>query len=48
MLFTNARCRSLALEYVNAASGLDLRQFRVVGRMARRTRCNASVSAHSK
>lgn len=28
MLFNNARCRALSPEYVNAASGLDLHQFK--------------------
>jgi lipopolysaccharide biosynthesis glycosyltransferase len=28
MLFNNARCRALTLEYVNAASGLELHQFK--------------------
>jgi hypothetical protein len=28
MLFNNARCRALTLEYVNSASGLDLHRFR--------------------
>jgi hypothetical protein len=28
MLFNNARCRALTLDYVNAASGLDLHRFR--------------------
>jgi len=31
MLFNNARCRSLTPEYVNAASGLDLHQFKWLG-----------------
>lgn len=30
-LFNNARCRSLSAEYVNAASGLDLHQFKWLG-----------------
>ena len=31
MLFNNARCRALTPEYVNAASGLDLHQFKWLG-----------------
>jgi hypothetical protein len=31
MLFNNARCRALSLEYVNQATGLQLHQFKWVG-----------------
>lgn len=31
MLFNNARCRALTPDYVNAASGLDLHQFKWLG-----------------
>ena len=31
MLFNNARCRSLSLDYVNRASGLELHQFKWLG-----------------
>jgi hypothetical protein len=31
MLFNNARCRALTPDYVNAASGLELHQFKWVG-----------------
>ena len=31
MLFNNARCRSLSTQYVSAASGLDLHQFKWLG-----------------
>jgi hypothetical protein len=31
MLFNNARCRALAPEYVNAATGLELHQFKWLG-----------------
>ena len=31
MMFNNARCRALTLDYVNTASGLDLHQFKWLG-----------------
>lgn len=31
MLFNNARCRALSLDYVNAATGLELHQFKWLG-----------------
>ena len=31
MLFNNARCRALTAEYVNAATGLELHQFKWLG-----------------